>query len=466
MAEWPSVSVHPLRDILMVSAPEDSNRRSSNGTAEHKPKRTKLARGDPAQRPDSLLGVGRPLTITRGTQRRPSVDVLYADDDESTTICSDTPTGIDELVCYPTNQLVSDRPIDRVQYRDDIGECDLGFVQLLCGTSDGMPDVVQPTFGKIPLNQRAAIGYQTQSASSADTTLTSSGDDNAAVDTTTVKEDWCDEKFCNHDPPSFLEDSAIALLRAKVKDLVPIAAPTLELKRFDICKWVHEQCQVRHAPVTTAFITMQLFDSALNKFGFGTALLLVSSLSVALKHDQRNCSICASECALLATQHCLNSQKRTFSSKDVIEMELAVLFETRFTFLLTPIAAAEHWATVIGFDCRIGDASTEAGAKMQRTFLNLVAMDAVPPNLPAGALGGAVVLAELYRTCPASDSDTDERVELLLQKMAQLYSRRERENATAMHIAAEHCATFEQPRYAPLPQQPQTCALLGGCAVS
>ena len=147
-------------------------------------------------------------------------------------------------------------------------------------------------------------------------------------------------------------------------------------------------------------------------------------------------------------------------------MELAVLFETKFTFLATPIAAAEYWGTVIGLDCRIGDSSTEAGAKMQRTFLKLVAMDAVPPNLPAGALGGAVVLAELYRTCPASDSDTDERVELLLQKMAQLYSRRERENATAMHIAAEHRATFEQPRYAPLPQQPQTCALLGGCAVS
>ena len=394
-----------------------------------------------------------------------SVDVPCADYDESITTRSDTPTGIDELFGGPSH----------VQYQDCTDE------------SDGKPTAKQPAFGKPPSNQRAAIGDQAQSASSSDTTSTSSSDDYAAVFTTAVKEDWRDELFCNDDSPSFLEDSATALLRAKAKDLVPVAAPNLALKRLDICNWVYKQCQARHAPVTTTFITMQLFDTARGCHCLPRALLLVSSLSVALKHDQRSCSLCTSDCALLASRNFLNSQKHTYLPKDVIGMELAVLFETKFTFLATPIAAAECWATVIGFDCRIGDSSSEAGARMQQTFLKLVAMDSIPPNLPAGALGGAVVLAELYRAGPASGSDTDERVALLLQKMSELYSLRDRENATAMLIAAEDHATFEQPRSAPdatpiliaaenratfkqprsapLLQHPQTCGALG-CAIS
>ena len=61
-------------------------------------------------------------------------------------------------------------------------------------------------------------------------------------------------------------------------------------------------------------------------------------------------------------------------------------------------------------------------------------MDSIPHNVPAGALGGAAVLAELYRTYPASASDyeQDERVEVLLQKMARIYPRLLRENAIQM----------------------------------
>ena len=492
----PSSFVRSVRDIFVtVCAP-------SNGTAEHKLKPIKLAHGELTQQLDCQLGVCEPLNITRGTEKRPSVDVPS----QTTTkrIIWSTPGIVLVSLCfvfrtwsivnpttlYGSNQGVEAttsvpcvlvswlvvgaglmwlfgrdvRKTDVVKRSTDMeaGTCQTIFPQdlttqcpkytatnrslsmrLLISSTAPASTNMQPTFGKTSSNQRAAIGDQTQSASTVDTTSTSSG------------ADWCNELSCNHDPPSFFEDSAITLLRAKVKDLVPIAAPNLELKRLDICNWVDEQCQARHAPVTTAFITMQLFDSCLGAFCFGAAtpvylseaaLLLVSSLSIALKHEQRYCSLCASDCALMATQHFLNSQKQTFSSKDVAKTELAVLFETKFTFLLTPIAAAEYWRTVIGLDCRIGDSSTEAGAKMQRTFLKLVAMDAVPPNLPAGALGGAVVLAELYyRTFPASDSGTDERVKLLQQGMAELYSRHERENATALLIAAEARTTVDQP---------------------
>jgi hypothetical protein len=528
----PSSFVRSVRDIF-VTVCADSNRRSSNGTAEHKLKPTKLAHDELTQQLDCQLGVCEPLNITCGTEKRPSVDVpsqtttkriiwstpgivlvslcfvfrtwsivnpttLYGQKQGVETTTSVPCVLISWLVVGAGLMWLFGRDVRRTDVVERSTDMEAGTCQtispqdlttqcpnytatnrslsmrLLISPTAPASTNIQPTFGKTssnqraaigdqiqsasfgktPSNQRAAIGDQTQSASTVDTTSTSSGDDTAAVGTTAVKEVWY-ELSCNHDPPSFLEDSAITLLRAKVKDLVPIAAPNLELKRLDICNWVDEQCQARHAPVTTAFITMQLFDSCLGAFRFGAAtpvylseaaLLLVSSLSIALKHDQRDCSLCASDCALMATQHFLNSQKQTFSSKDVAKTELAVLFETKFTFLLTPIAAAEYWGTVIGLDCRIGDSSTEAGAKMQRTFLKLVAMDAVPPNLPAGALGGAVVLAELYyRTFPASVSDTDERVELLQQGMAELYSRHERENATALLIAAEARTTVDQP---------------------
>ena len=456
---------------------EDSNHRSSIQTTEQEPKRVKLTYDDLIQRPVSRLGVCEPLDITYGTEKRPSDDVPRADDESHPTIRTDTPTGIDELVLDP----------EAVQYCDCTDACGPMELAPLFRALPAEPGLsAQPTFGKTPsaslseatqptclrssatstTDQYAAqpIGDQTQSASSVNTTSTSNDDDQsklhdkATVDTTAVQDVWGDELCCSsHDTPSFLEYSAIVLLRAKAKDVVPVAALDLGSKRFDICNWLHKQCTKRNAPITTAFIAIQLFDCALGserviesrlriaKPAGGVssgekdttcfdALLLVSCLSVALKHEQRECSLVTSDCALLATHHFLNFEKHTFSSSDVIEMELRLLFETEFKVLLTPIAAAQLWSTAIRFDCGIGDPNSEKGVNMQRTLLKLIAMDSIPHNVPAGALGGAAVLAELYRTYPASASDyeQDERVEVLLQKMARIYPRLLRENAIQM----------------------------------
>ena len=402
---------------------------------------------------------------------------------DATASRSSTPSGVDELVLQPASNANATR-VEANSVAHDAVDVLLGFVPV---SSASVYDEVAPASSDVNRARCKTHSIAEEAPSSMKTNLFASTCDeemltcsetfsppvtlqtvNKTSDEIAVPEDsgggMATSHYQPHDDPSVIKDSAEKLLVVKADHVIPVASTAINTSlRLKICSWVYRQCEARYAPLSTAFITMQLFDRV---FGSGKArvarrneaqardehdatmtnapvfdtILLVASLSVALKHTLRESSLSASDCALVATHHFLNTSRHVFSKQDVTNAELYLLFETRWAIHCTPLDAVGAWASVIGvgigeIECDDDDddeIDSQQSFQISLILFKIITLGVMPPNVPACALGAAAVLAVLWRGTTASSAASEAR---LLEKVTELYPQLEQEQ---IHQMARH----------------------------
>ena len=109
-------------------------------------------------------------------------------------------------------------------------------------------------------------------------------------------------------------------------------------------------------------------------------LVIVASLSLALKRERRDNMMNVAECVNVANTHFLNVNRVPSTPTDVVQMETKIMFELDWSFQLTPHCAAALWAEALGIDeCgHFGEGEGELSLDIQQTLTRLEQTGEIP----------------------------------------------------------------------------------------
>lgn len=243
--------------------------------------------------------------------------------------------------------------------------------------------------------------------------------------------------------------SAITLLLAKANEVVPTAGALPRPVRAALVDWFNVHCVHHRAPVSAVFLALQIFDrvspSCFQAYAgqddidmsWVATLVIVASLSLALKRERRDSMMNVAECVSVANTHFLNVNCVPSTPTDVIQMETKIMFELDWSFQLTPHCTAALWAEALGIDeyGHFGEGEGELSLDIQQTLTRLEQTGEIPEKVPTVALGGVLLIAALARTqrsvCSSRMAQERDRVSgYILKALSHVYPSISTENVS------------------------------------
>ena len=181
-------------------------------------------------------------------------------------------------------------------------------------------------------------------------------------------------------------------------------------------RWWTVQHRAPQSAVSAVFLALQIFDRVSRLLShmrdrryrhvLGGDVVIVASLSLALKRERRDNMITVAECVNVANTHFLNVNRVPSTPTDVVQMETKIMFELDWSFQLTPHCAAALWAEALGVDAcgHFGEGEGELSLDIQQTLTRLEQTGEIPEQVPTVALGGVLLIAALTRTQRSASS--------------------------------------------------------------